>query len=175
MAIVKVVQRSNSSPIARVCPMCSSDFLIRKYDQIYCSAVCGYTAQNRKNPWVSKARLSLACKRCGNDLAHKKPHALYCSKTCKSMDHTFNRRRGTRTQNIARRMEIIVRDGFACYLCGSLVTVKSAEIDHLIPVRFGGETDPSNLATSCAQCNKSKGASMDIRAIVKRNEIRSAA
>lgn len=31
------------------------------------------------------------------------------------------------------------------------------EVDHIIPVKHGGDTDPGNLALACYLCNKHKG------------------
>ena len=158
----------------RVCDWCGSMFIAVQYAQRFCTKVCGYSLYN-STKWVPKPRIATNCQRCGCDITHKKSHAIYCSKTCKSMDHTFNRRRGTRTKNKVRRQEIIARDGSRCYLCGKSLSTSEVELDHLIPVLMGGDTDPSNLATACRPCNRSRGASLTITQILKRNEIRSMA
>lgn len=47
---------------------------------------------------------------------------------------------------------IIIND--PCVYCGG----ESAQIDHIVPLRDGGDSHWSNLAPTCARCNGSKGA-----------------
>jgi len=54
------------------------------------------------------------------------------------------------------RSEIIRRDGLNCYLCGLLLTVKTATIDHFIPLSKGGFHCPSNAKIACLKCNQQK-------------------
>lgn len=157
----------------RVCDYCGAMFVGKQYAQRFCSRECSIPANNAR-AWERrrKPRVASNCKRCGASLEHKKAHALYCSKTCVSMDHAFNRRRGTRTTAKARRWEIITRDDSACYLCGVGLTYEQVELDHLIPVAQGGGNEPENLAVACGPCNKSRGARLTIRQIIKRNQNR---
>ena len=142
------------------CSECHLSFALRRYWQRFCSYKCQYTNANRARQAAVEAipRKVTACLRCGTDLSHKKSHAIYCSKTCKSMDHTFKHRGKTRFANTARRLLIFQRDNGACYMCGTAVTLKEMELDHLIPVKKGGSSESSNLAVSCRWCNRSKGA-----------------
>lgn len=57
--------------------------------------------------------------------------------------------------NKSLRMLIFSRDGFKCKSCDSS---SSLTIDHIIPVKAGGDNRPSNLQTLCRRCNSSKGA-----------------
>ena len=50
------------------------------------------------------------------------------------------------------------RDDFTCQYCGLHGDEKELQIDHIIPVSRGGTNDINNLVTSCATCNKKKGA-----------------
>jgi hypothetical protein len=54
------------------------------------------------------------------------------------------------------RSRVFERDGFVCLYCGS--GDRPLECDHVVPVSRGGGHDFSNLATSCFDCNRSKGA-----------------
>lgn len=54
------------------------------------------------------------------------------------------------------RSLVFKRDKFACVYCGS--TPERLECDHIFPLSKGGLSHPENLATSCVQCNRSKGA-----------------
>jgi HNH endonuclease len=53
------------------------------------------------------------------------------------------------------RAMIFERDGFQCSYCDSRDRL---ECDHIIAVSRGGSNHPSNLATACSTCNRSKGA-----------------
>lgn len=56
----------------------------------------------------------------------------------------------------AIRDAIFKRDGYTCQYCG--VHGVRLECDHIVSVADGGAHDPSNLATACFDCNRSKGA-----------------
>lgn len=54
------------------------------------------------------------------------------------------------------RKKIFQRDNFTCFYCtqhgGNL------ECDHKTPIALGGDSEDSNLVTSCKSCNRKKGA-----------------
>lgn len=54
------------------------------------------------------------------------------------------------------RFEIFARDGFTCRYCGRQSDTVILHIDHIHPVCQGGTNDPSNLITSCVDCNLGK-------------------
>lgn len=57
------------------------------------------------------------------------------------------------------RWKIIDRDDFRCTVCGADAAADSTvrlEVDHITPVTYGGKTEPTNLRTLCAKCNKGK-------------------
>lgn len=66
-----------------------------------------------------------------------------------------------RRKPISRKMrfEVLHRDSYRCRACGrgSENGVK-LEIDHIIPVDWGGKTELSNLQTLCEECNAGKKA-----------------
>jgi 5-methylcytosine-specific restriction endonuclease McrA len=55
-----------------------------------------------------------------------------------------------------QRFEILKRDGFTCQYCGRKPPEVTLEVDHIFPVDKGGTNDPSNLITSCYDCNRGK-------------------
>jgi HNH endonuclease len=57
------------------------------------------------------------------------------------------------------RREIRVRAGGRCEYCLVLESLLLAgcEVDHIISRKHGGLTEMSNLALSCARCNRAKG------------------
>ena len=56
-----------------------------------------------------------------------------------------------------RRLAIYMRDGLACVWCGVGIE-DQATLDHCKVNVNGGTNDTSNLVTSCARCNSSRGA-----------------
>ncbi len=150
------------------CLICDSRFAQIRPSHVTCSYICSYTKQNKRRP----AKLNMGkCRRCSISLRERKSNAIYCSKTCKSMDHTAKHRARTRTASIARRYEIYERDGGKCYMCAQDISLKNAELDHLIPVSRGGSSDPSNIALSCRGCNRRRGTNVGEQQLLKLSEI----
>jgi hypothetical protein len=58
------------------------------------------------------------------------------------------------------RFDIFHRDGFTCQYCGKRPPDVVLELDHIHPVANGGDNDPLNLITSCAECNRGKSAKL---------------
>lgn len=58
------------------------------------------------------------------------------------------------------RMDILLRDEFACQTCGSQ---HDPQVDHIEPCAKGGAAVPWNLQVLCRECNKTKGADYDWR------------
>lgn len=56
------------------------------------------------------------------------------------------------------RFEIFKRDSFTCQYCGRQPPDVVLVIDHINPVKEGGDNDELNLITSCVDCNQGKGA-----------------
>ena len=63
-----------------------------------------------------------------------------------------------RSMSNSKRFEIFKRDGFRCLYCGGTPVQVLLRVDHVIPVAKGGTDDPSNLVTSCFDCNAGKAA-----------------
>lgn len=58
------------------------------------------------------------------------------------------------------RYEILRRDNHACRYCGATAPGVKLNVDHVIPQALGGNDAPTNLVTSCADCNGGKTSSM---------------
>jgi hypothetical protein len=54
------------------------------------------------------------------------------------------------------RFEVFKRDSFTCQYCGRKAPDVVLEMDHINPIRNGGETILLNLITSCFDCNRGK-------------------
>lgn len=60
------------------------------------------------------------------------------------------------------RFEILRRDGFRCYYCGtrSNETADGLTVDHVTPTALGGSDLPDNLVAACSDCNAGKSATL---------------
>lgn len=56
------------------------------------------------------------------------------------------------------RFDVFKRDEFTCQYCGRRVPDVTLEVDHIVPKAEGGGSEIENLATSCFDCNRGKGA-----------------
>ena len=55
------------------------------------------------------------------------------------------------------RYQVMRRDHFRCCLCGvSSADGAKLEVDHILPVSKGGQTEMNNLRTLCERCNRGK-------------------
>jgi 5-methylcytosine-specific restriction endonuclease McrA len=62
-------------------------------------------------------------------------------------------------RNISSRLkvQVLMRDGNKCKLCGTIVTGENIHFDHIKPWSKGGETVLENLQVLCASHNLAKG------------------
>lgn len=67
------------------------------------------------------------------------------------------------------RFEVFKRDNFTCQYCGAKAPDVILNVDHIKPVKTGGDNDISNLITSCFPCNSGKGArELDDNAVIEK-------
>jgi len=74
--------------------------------------------------------------------------------------HSLNQQeRNTNRQAISTKLryQVLLRDNSVCQRCGKTIDdgIK-LEIDHKIPVEWGGKTEPDNLWALCNECNGGK-------------------
>lgn len=99
-----------------------------------------------------------SCYQCYLDRQDTLTQCVFCSRwhTPKyAMCFTCRQERGPSGDDTANalRMDTLLRDGFACYGCGSHDT---PQVTHLRPVPRGGTADVWNLATACKTCIKNR-------------------
>jgi 5-methylcytosine-specific restriction endonuclease McrA len=58
---------------------------------------------------------------------------------------------------------VFLRDKFFCQYCLKQFPRRQLTLDHVIPRRYGGQTNWQNLATSCSPCNSHRGCDSRIR------------
>jgi hypothetical protein len=68
------------------------------------------------------------------------------------------KRTTSRVVSLKLRFAILQRDGYLCRYCGKSSLETALEVDHVVPVSAGGETDETNLVTACVDCNRGKRA-----------------
>lgn len=55
------------------------------------------------------------------------------------------------------RLPVYERDNGQCQYCGVSLPITAFMVDHIIPLKQGGENSPQNLVTACPGCNNRKG------------------
>lgn len=53
-------------------------------------------------------------------------------------------------------VQLVNRDGEACYLCGERLRSGNFHVEHIIPKSRGGTDNANNLALACSPCNRRK-------------------
>lgn len=64
------------------------------------------------------------------------------------------------------RYEVLKRDNHLCRYCGRSAPEVKLTIDHVVPTTLGGDDEPANLVTACADCNSGKSSSNPDSAMV---------
>ena len=54
------------------------------------------------------------------------------------------------------RVNVYLRDGFACSYCGAKLPMHELTYDHVVPRARGGRTTWDNIVTACYACNSKK-------------------
>lgn len=60
------------------------------------------------------------------------------------------------------KRNVYLRDRYTCQYCFRTLQYDDLTMDHVIPVRYGGETNWENITTACAKCNSHKGCNRKI-------------
>jgi 5-methylcytosine-specific restriction endonuclease McrA len=58
---------------------------------------------------------------------------------------------------MARKEEILARDGYRCVYCGLQFRPEELSLDHVQPRMRGGDNTAGNLVSACRGCNTLKG------------------
>ena len=68
----------------------------------------------------------------------------------------------TKRKNLSNkiRFEIFKRDDFTCQYCGEHPPQIILHVDHINPVKNGGDNSTDNLVTACNTCNSGKSAEL---------------
>ena len=59
---------------------------------------------------------------------------------------------------VVRKAEIYERDGGKCQMCRKALTLRTATLDHIVPLSLGGAHSRVNVRLTCRSCNSRRGA-----------------
>lgn len=164
-----------------VCVRCGSPFEKRRYNQIYCTAICQKTRPRSMKPMSEKQkahkakyraenrekiRASAARWRAANRDKKRAYNAKWFSEN-REKGRAWNARRRAAISGVSSEpfmlSEIFDRDQGVCALCGSRVSSKlkwpnvgSASVDHIIPIDQGGDNTRANVQLAHLGCNMGK-------------------
>jgi 5-methylcytosine-specific restriction endonuclease McrA len=68
------------------------------------------------------------------------------------------------------RLKVFERDSYKCHYCGKQLTRFSATLDHIQPVREGGDNSYDNLITACLHCNSQRGSRAVMDVIIRKRD-----
>jgi 5-methylcytosine-specific restriction endonuclease McrA len=77
---------------------------------------------------------------------------LYMPAVVRFMKPTGKRKRVIRFS----RENVLLRDRYTCQYCGSRVSRRTAQYEHVVPRAKGGKTTWTNIVISCHDCNQCK-------------------
>ena len=63
-----------------------------------------------------------------------------------------------RSLSVRKRRSIFEKTGGRCHICGDELSLEDFHVDHVMPVRLGGDSSLSNLLAACGDCNRLKSA-----------------
>ena len=109
-----------------------------------------------------------SCGNCGSTFVQGyKPSGRlrkYCSLSCTNRVDSRSYRFRARATGLPGLHDIGQRDGWRCHICGRQVSknlrypdLRSASLDHLLPLRFGGSSSETNLGLAHLGCNIHRG------------------
>ena len=156
-----------------ICCNCNNPYTPTHKGQKVCSLVCAgkYWSLNSGN----RTKISKSCQLCGKSYAVflSNANSQYCSPRCISLAYSITHRDKLRqkslrytTRKINQFIEdvsldyIYTRDRGICQLCGKPVdktlrhpNVKSASLDHIMPISLGGLHENKNCQLTHLGCN----------------------
>lgn len=141
----------------------------RNYKRKFCSDLCRQRSQYvRKQKKLSdkhkenhppKIFNKIKCKKCDVEFIPKQSNHIFCSKNCQRIWWEEKTQNDWETSAFLKlRFEIFKRDNFQCQYCGRTSRNDKCKlvIDHIVPKKWGGTTEKSNLITACEECNLGK-------------------
>ena len=168
-----MARTTGGSRHAKTCRGCGALFTPTVRHASFCSDACraAYQAEQAVNRYAPVALTVRTCPYCGEDFLSGGTTKRFCNSRCTQQYHYQRRKRETTVKPWVRlRFSILARDGFRCRYCGRSAQEDAVrlEVDHIVPRSQGGDDSPSNLITSCQECNYGKA---DILLLAKHGQI----
>ena len=86
--------------------------------------------------------------------AYKYPYSGYSRK---DSNNYYKELSSKNAGGAALRIKLLKRQDFCCAYCLSSLNGKRMNIDHVKPLKLGGNNNPKNLVAACGECNRDKG------------------
>lgn len=165
------------------CKICGEHHLSKGKKRVNQCKQCSVDQASKRQQEKRFPKLKITCKECGNEFigtanrkfcsvkCHIKWQRRYCNFTpiMKKQKAIRARLRAKKLSGVKverySRLEIFMRDGWRCQLCGKHVKKKATipdpltpTIDHIIPLDCGGTDERRNVQLACFMCNSIKSA-----------------
>ena len=128
----------------------------------YCSVECFDAAR--------KASVEYICAQCKTSFVSYNRPRKYCSVKCSDLGHKTRHLRGLprvpygNKQYVKLARQIRNRDNYQCQMCHKEFPrnreARNLHVDHIVPIRLGGEDIAENLWSLCAGCHARKDAKL---------------
>jgi 5-methylcytosine-specific restriction endonuclease McrA len=165
-------------PFAKSCAKCGVDFVSPMSHTRFCGYAC-YKADQAERKAKLWKRLNprpavyvYTCDFCSGEIRRDSPLGGYkryhadCSVEAKKARYrkkTVRRQSATVRPSGVSLIQVVERDGWACWLCGELVdealprtSRMGATVDHVVPLSKGGSDELENLRLAHWICNNKK-------------------
>ena len=167
------------------CKQCGSLFVVRPSEKEqgrkYCSRECSRIAKyNQVQLSCSRCNKNFSI----TSSEHARGGGVYCGKECfdktriinddihlarrmysaerRSRAADNNNKSGVKPLGSSLRKKVWKRDGYKCHYCNVKTSAKpgreQSTVDHIVPVKDGGDDSECNLITACKRCNSKKSA-----------------
>lgn len=183
-------QYKKREPIAhKNCKACETDFQTYNREQKYCSRACAGTAR-KSQPNQAGVQIDIrTCSVCQCLYTPKRKDSVNCSTECVAKARRIkesNKNQKRRKWSALTELEPIdphdihQRDKWTCGICENPIDQdaswphpKSASIDHIRPLSWGGTHTADNLQSAHLECNWIKGArgELDAEALAFRERV----
>jgi 5-methylcytosine-specific restriction endonuclease McrA len=65
------------------------------------------------------------------------------------------------------KQKICLEQNFDCAICSERMAPEDVELDHIVPVAYGGGNERSNVRATHRRCNRNRGTSTDVQLLLR--------
>lgn len=169
----QTVWPKHKKTVAATCQTCGTEFLAARGWAKYCGDKCRAGSKSvRRSTWRRPQATphTAQCAECGMMFSRLGKVRFCCDEHATRYHRTADRQRRRAMQNGKHaervfRLAVFKRDRWTCQLCGLAVdraakprSSASASLDHVLPLKHGGEHTYENTQLAHLSCNIRKGA-----------------